>query len=137
METSNLISSIILKLKLAYPSYFSTLLDEELVALAQMYKDELGKYSETTLNTSVRNAIRKCKYMPSLKELIDECEANKTHKYNLIIERMKNDGYFKTSQELDKALKFIDDNTIPNWLMEDMKNYATKELTGNRLRIEG
>ena len=136
METSNLISSVILKLKLAYPSYFNKLTDEELIALAQMYKDELSSYNEKTLNIAIKNLIRTSKYMPSLNEIIQECESNKTHNANTIIERMKKDGYFKSASELDKAYMWLAKGIIPTWLKEDMKAYQqvcgiTKQRTVN------
>lgn len=131
MEKSNLISSVILKLKLAYPSYFNKLTDEELIALAQMYKDELSKYNENTLNIAIKNVIRSNKYMPSLNEIIEECESNKTHNANTIIERMKKDGYFKSPSEIDKVYMWLAKGIIPTWLREDMKNYQQGLLTNN------
>ena len=136
METSNLISSVILKLKLAYPSYFNKLTDEELIALAQMYKDELSSYNEKTLNIAIKNLIRSNKYMPSLNEIISECESNKTHNANTILERMKKDGYFKNANELDKAYMWLAEGIIPTWLKEDMKTYQQALLTSNTRLIE-
>ena len=131
METSNLISSVILKLKLAYPGYFNKLNDEELIALVQMYKDELSKYNEKTLNIAIKNIIRNSKYMPSLNEIITECESNKTHNVNTIIEAMKKDGYFKGTNELDKVYMWLAKGIIPSWLREEMKNYQQQLLTNN------
>lgn len=136
METSSLISSVILKLKLAYPSYFNKLTDEELIALAQMYKDELNSYNEKTLNIAIKNLIRTSKYMPSLNEIICECESNKTHNANTILERMKKDGYFKNANELDKAYMWLAKGIIPTWLKEDMKAYQQGLLTSNTRLIE-
>lgn len=136
MEKSNLISSVILKLKLAYPSYFNKLTDEELIALAQMYKDELSKYNEKTLNVAIKNVIRSSKYMPSLNEIIEECESNKTHNANTIIERMKKDGYFKSPSEIDKVYMWLAKGIIPTWLREDMKNYQQGLLINNTRLIE-
>lgn len=136
METSNLISSVILKLKLAYPSYFNKLTDEELIALAQMYKDELSGYNEKTLNIAIKNLIRTSKYMPSLNEIIQECDSNKTHNANTILERMKKDGYFKSANELDKAYMWLAKGIIPTWLKEDMKAYQQGLLTSNTRLIE-
>lgn len=131
MGTSNLISNVILKLKLAYPSYFSKLTNEELIALAQMYKDELSGYNEKTLNIAIKNLIRNKKYMPSLNEIIEECDGNKKHNANAIIERMKNDGYFKSANELDKVYMWLAKGIIPTWLKEDMKKYQQELLTMN------
>lgn len=136
MEILNLISSVILKLKLAYPSYFNKLTDEELIALAQMYKDELSSYNEKTLNIAIKNLIRTSKYMPSLNEIIQECDSNKTHNANTILERMKKDGYFKSANELDKAYTWLSKGIIPTWLKEDMKRYQTQLLPNETKLIE-
>lgn len=137
MEQSKLISNVLLKLKLAYPSYFNKLTNEELIALAQMYKEELNKYDNKTLDLSIKELIRDNKYMPSLNEIIKTCEKNNTHKTNLIIERMKQDGYFKNATELDKVYMWLDKGIIPSWLKEDMSKYDLEQLTNKTLMIEG
>jgi hypothetical protein len=96
-----------------------------------MYKDELSKYNEKTLNIAIKNVIRNSKYMPSLNEIITECESNKTHNANAIIEAMKKDGYFKSANELDKVYMWLAKGIIPSWLREEMKNYQQQLLTNN------
>lgn len=137
MEKSNLISEVILRLKLAYPNYFTKLSNEELIVLAQMYKDSLEQYNEMTLSIAIKNLIKNNKFMPTINEIITECEKNKSHNANIIIERMKADGYFKSPQEIDKAYKFIQENNIPTWLKEDMKRYMPAELTNKTKMIGG
>ena len=135
MEESNLITEIIIRLKIAYPTYFNKLSNEELLVLTQMYNEELSKYNETTLVNATKNVIRNNKYMPTLNEIIIECEKNKSHNANEIIERMIADGYFHSANEIDKAYLFIEKHNIPNWLKEDMKKYMPKELDYRQLRI--
>ena len=135
MEKSKLISNVIVRLRLAYPSYFNKLTNEELILLTQMYIDELSSYNENTLLIAIKNVIRNNKYMPSLNDIISECEKNKTHNANTIIESMIKDGYFKNANEIDKAYKFIEENNIPGWLKEDMKKYITLEL-GNKEQLK-
>ena len=135
MEVSNLINNVVMRLKIAYPSYFSRLSNEELIALVQIYKEELNGYNDKVLNSAVRQLIRTSKYMPTLNEIINECEKNKSHNANEIIERMIADGYFKSPQEIDKAYKFIQENNIPSWLKEDMKKYIPAQLTNNTKMI--
>ena len=88
MEQSKLISSAIARLKIAYPYYFKELKTEELVGLINMYQEELGIYNETTLINAIKSIIRKNKFMPTLKEIIDECELCKTYQKNIVIEKM-------------------------------------------------
>lgn len=137
MEQSSLISNVIIKLQIAYPSYFNKLSQEESIALAQMYKDELSKYSEEILSSSIKNIIRNNKFMPNLSEIIDECEKNNKRYVNGIIELMKQDGYFKNATELDKVYMWLDKGIIPSWLKEDMAKYDLEQLTNKTLMIEG
>lgn len=137
MEQSSLISNVIIKLQIAYPSYFNKLSQEESIALAQMYKDELSKYSEEILSSSIKNIIRNNKFMPNLSEIIDECEKNNKRYVNGIIELMKQDGYFKNATELDKVYMWLDKGIIPSWLKEDMSKYDLEQLTNKTLMIEG
>lgn len=124
MEQSKLISSIIAKLKVAYPYYFKELTDEEFFGLITMYQEELSIYNEITLVTAVKSIIRKNKFMPTLKELLDECELCRTNKKNLVIEKMIEAGYFKNPREIDKTYHFLEEGIIPNWLLYDMKKYG-------------
>ena len=137
MEQSSLISNVIIKLQIAYPSYFNKLSQEESIALAQMYKDELSKYSEGILSSSIKNIIRNNKFMPNLSEIIGECEKNNKRYVNGIIELMKQDGYFKNATELDKVYMWLDKGIIPSWLKEDMAKYDLEQLTNKTLMIEG
>lgn len=137
MEQSSLISNVIIKLQIAYPSYFNKLSQEESIALAQMYKDELSKYSEGILSSSIKNIIRNNKFMPNLSEIIGECEKNNKRYVNGIIELMKQDGYFKNATELDKVYMWLDKGIIPSWLKEDMAKYNLEQLTNKTLMIEG
>ena len=63
MEQSKSISSIIAKLKIAYPYYFKELNEEELVGMIGIYQELLSGYNELTLNNAVISIISKNKYM--------------------------------------------------------------------------
>lgn len=127
MEQSKLISSAIARLKIAYPYYFKELKTEELVGLVSMYQEELSIYNEPTLMNAIKSIIRKNKFMPTLKEILDECELCKTSQKNIVIERMIKAGYFKDPKEIDKTYKFMEEGIIPNWLLEDMKKYGYED----------
>lgn len=138
MEQSKLISTVIAKLRIAFPYYFKDLTMEELAGLVSMYQDFLSGYNELTINSAVKSIISKNKYMPSINELIDECENCKKSRGNLILNKMNNDGYFNRGSmcELDdihanrnyeKALMWIEKGIIPSWLLEDMKKYGYAE----------
>lgn len=146
MEKSNIIGSLMLKLRMAYPYYFKDLKEEETLGMYAMYEEELSQYNEETITTAIKNIIRNNKYMPSLSEIIEECDKCKTHKANEIVEKMWEDGYFKKSPygELDdsqayrnyeKTLKFIEEGIIPEWLRNDMKKYYTQMLTNQEPKL--
>ena len=141
MEQSRLISSVIAKLKIAYPYYFKELKTEELAGMISMYQEELSGYNELTLMSAVRSLIRKNKFMPSIHELIQECEKSIQYEKNSVLERMKDDAYFKrgpygeldnsqSTRNYEKALMWVELGTIPDWLLEDMRLYGYSD---NRL----
>lgn len=127
MEQSKLVSTIIAKFKIAYPYYFKDLTLEELAGLVSMYQEELSVYSELILSIAVKSIIRKNKFMPTLKEIIDACELCRVTQKNITIEKMIKAGYFKDSREIDKAYKFVEEGIIPKWLLEDMKKYGYED----------
>lgn len=140
MEHSKLISGMIAKFKIAYPYYFKDLKNEELIGMISMFQEELSGYNELTISNATKSIIRKNKFMPTLKEIIDECENVRTYKINIIIEKMKKAGYFKDPREIDKTYKFIEEGIIPDWLIKDMKKYGYEEeksLGYNNLKLLG
>lgn len=145
MEKSKLIGSLMIKLKTVYPYYFKDLKEEETLGMYAMYEEELSQYNEETLTNAIKNIIRTSKYMPSLSEIIEECDKCRTHQANEIVEKMWQDGYFKKGPygELDdsqahrnynKTLKFIEESVIPEWLREDMKKYYQLLLNGGNTK---
>lgn len=145
MEQSKLISEIVMKLKTMYPYYFEKMDEMQIASLCKTYQEELSQYSEETLINAIKNIIRNNKYMPSLSEIIEECDKCRTHQANEIVKKMWQDGYFKKGPygELDdsqayknynKTLKFIEEGIIPEWLREDMKKYYQLLLNGNNTK---
>ena len=127
MEQSKLVSSMIAKFKIAYPYFFKELKNEELIGMISLYQEELAEYNEPTIVNATKNIIRNSKFMPSLNEIIESCEKSKTRETNKVIEKMISAGYFKSVNEIDKAYKFIEEEIIPKWLLEDMKKYGYEE----------
>ena len=145
MEKSQLLGSLIAKLKLAYPYYFKDLSKEEVLGLYAMYEEELSNYNVDTLNKAIKEIIRNNKYMPTLKEIIDECEKCKVSRANEVVEKMWEDGYFKKSEygeiteeqayrNYNKTLKFIEDGIVPEWLKEDIKKYNVRLINNNDIK---
>lgn len=116
-------SKIIAQLKIAYPYYFRDLKADEALALIEIYRENIN-YPYEIANKSIKNIIRRNKYMPSVAEIVEECEeVQKQNKYE-VIEIMKQNNYFANSNEIEKAKKFIDENIIPDWLKKDMELFG-------------
>lgn len=148
MEQSKLISEIVMKLKTMYPYYFEKMDEMQIASLCKTYQEELSQYNEETLTSAIKEIIRTSKYMPSLNEIIEQCEKSRVHQTNKIVELMWQDGYFKKGAygELDdsqayrnynKTLKFIEEGIIPEWLREDMKKYYNQMLTNKEVKLIG
>lgn len=146
MEQSKLISEIVMKLKTMYPYYFEKMDEMQIASLCKTYQEELSQYNEETLKSAIKEIIRTSKYMPSLNEIIEQCEKSRVHQTNEIVELMWKDGYFKKGAygELDdsqayrnynKTLKFIEEGIIPEWLREDMKKYYSQMLTNKEVKL--
>lgn len=83
------------------------------------------------LLNAVTSILRKNKYMPSISEILEECDnASNKVKYD-ILEKMKKSNYFKSSLEYEKATNWLDKNIIPEWLKNDMKLYINKQIGVN------
>ena len=135
MDQSQKISSLIATLKIAYPSYFNKLEDNDFIALVKLYEEMLGSYNEEILNQVSKKIIKTMKYMPSIKEIIELCEETKVYKRNEIIELMIKDGYFKSPLEIDKVYMWIGEGIIPSWLQEDMKKYYKLGLENKERKL--
>ena len=144
MEQSKLISGMILKLKVAYPYFFKDLEDEEFVVLTKMYQEQIIGYTPEIVLKAIDEIIRTSKFMPSIAEILDKCDsAAKTYSYD-ILEKMKNDGYFKrgaygelddthATRNYEKATMWLSKGIIPQWLLEDMMSYGYKKMLNERL----
>ena len=82
--------------------------------------------------------------MPSIAEILDKCDSSaKTYSYD-ILEKMKNDGYFKrgaygelddthATRNYEKATMWLSKGIIPQWLLENMMSYGYKKMLNERL----
>lgn len=138
MDHKKVISGLIAKFKIAYPYYFEKLTDEEFVGLVSLFNDQLSMYSYEALENTFNTIVRRSKFMPTIQEIIEECEKFKTNKKLYIVEVMKKAGYFKAECEIEKTIHFIEENNIPDWLLRDMKKFGYTEdnlLTGTETKL--
>lgn len=141
MDKSNIqvmkVSKMISTFKIAYPYYFKDLTKEDVLGVYAIYEEALKEYNIETINNATKSIIKKSKYMPSIKEIIDECENNKTYVRNNIIEQMRLDGYFKDSLEIEKVYNWLEKGIIPSWLKEEMKKYSKQYITNSNQLLIG
>ena len=71
MEQSKLISVIIAKLKVAYPSYFEKYNDEEFLGLVSLYQETFIDCNPNALLLTIKKIIKTSKFMPSIAEILD------------------------------------------------------------------
>lgn len=100
----------------AYGKEYSTLECEQ-------HYDFLKEYSYQTFVVSIKNIIKKSKFLPKITELLEECENNKEKTKYDILDFMKSRNYFKSPNEYDKASTYLERKIIPSWFKEDMKKY--------------
>ena len=134
MEKSKSISLFLAKLKIAFPSYFKNLSNEELIQLISLYQETLGNYNEQILNKVANEIIKTKKYLPSIAEILELCESKKKEFRYEIIEKMKQNKYFKSLKDLEKVYIWLDEDIIPSWLKKDMMNYY-KKMIENKERL--
>ena len=103
-------------------------MDEDTIGIWYLQFKDI-KYQ--VLYNSIQKLIKTNKYFPSISQLLDQCFTEKDNIKFDILEKMKQDGYFKTLEEYDKATKWLSDNIIPSWFREDMKKYYQASLTQN------
>lgn len=128
------ISSFIAKMKIAYPRYFNELKNEDFIGLSNMLEEILKNYNEETLNEVAKTIIITKKYMPSISDILEICDNTKVQTRNEIVEKMVEDGYFKSPQEIDKVYFWLSENIIPEWFKKDMMKYYNK-MIDNKIYI--
>ena len=111
MEQSKLISSVIAKLRIAYPYYFKDLDEEMILGMVKMYQDQLAGYDYEIVINAIDNIIKTSKYMPTIAEILENCE--KLDKS-------------QQSRNYEKAITFCETRIIPDWLLKDMIQYGFK-----------
>lgn len=108
----------------------------------EISKAQMQIWYEHFVNVSYDALIRAIKklsvvntFMPSLAELIKECQKVEVDYRLEILEKMYQDGYFKRcvvgeqseleeSSDYNKAIGFISAGIFPSWLEADMKEYG-------------
>lgn len=129
MEQSNF-SKIVNVLRIAYPYYFKDMEKESTIMFNQLYYSKLKKYDYVVVSSAINKIIEKSEFMPTIAEILTECDKETRRLYKIKIDKMYANGYFKTDQEYGKALQWLfeDKPIIPNWLLEEINGYEEKLL---------
>ena len=136
MEQSSF-SKVVSVLKVAYPHYFKSLDKESSTAFLKLYYDHLKKYRYEIVAKAIDNIIKTHDYMPSLAEVLRECDNESKLYYRDILKEMYVKGYFKTDEEYGKAVMWLleDKPLIPEWLKNDIDKFiekgTIKQIGGN------
>lgn len=131
------LNKILATLRIAYPYYFKDLSKEESIAFVNLYSKKLSTYEPNTVISAIDEVITTSKFMPTISEIVEKCEAHEKIYYLKKLKAMYETGYFKTEGEYGKALNWIyeDKLIIPDWLKEDVKKFDNQDknlLEGRR-----
>jgi hypothetical protein len=129
MEQLNF-SKIVNVLKIAYPYYFKDMNDNNSVMFNQLYYNKLKKYDYKIVSSVIDNIITKSNYMPTLAEIIGECEKKQKELYTLKLNYLYKNGYFKTDEEYGKASMWLLSDTpiIPEWFKKELDKIEDTKL---------
>lgn len=133
MEQSNF-SRIVNVLRIAYPYYFKDMEKESTIMFNQLYYSKLKRYDYVVVSSAINKIIEKSEFMPTIAEILTECDKETRRLYKIKIDKMYAIGFFKTDQEYGKALQWLfeDKPIIPNWLLEEINGYEEKLLISKK-----
>lgn len=133
MEQSNF-SKIVNILRIAYPYYFKDMEKESTIMFNQLYYSKLKRYDYVVVSSAINKIIEKSEFMPTIAEILTECDKETRRLYKIKIDKMYANGFFKTDQEYGKALQWLfeDKPIIPNWLLEEINGYEEKLLISKK-----
>lgn len=128
MEQSYL-SKIMAVLKIAYPYYFKEMEEEDSRAFLSLYSKKLKDFEYQVAAKAIDEIITKSKFMPTLSEVLEECNRQKRIYYKTVIDEMYKSKYFATDQEYGKALTWLFEEKpiIPSWLQQDIIKFKNQK----------
>lgn len=134
MEQSSF-SKIMKVLQISYPYYFKNLDEETSLAFLQLYYSKLKKYRYEIVAKAIDNLITTSEFMPTIAEVIKECDKQFKNYYRDILEKMYKANYFKNDNEYGKAIMWLleDKPIMPNWLMNDINKFIEIKEKNNKL----
>ena len=99
------------------------------------------------LLNAIEEIVNESIYFPSISQLKNKCTFISNNQVLNIINKMKDNGYFKkgykeelsdiqASRNYEKALLWLEKGTLPHFLQDDIKRYSTKLITNDNRLIE-
>lgn len=93
--------------------------EEEINLQFEFYKDlDYRMFVKT-----IKEHIKSSSFEPKVSDLLKEYKGVENSYALVVIERMKNKGYFKHPREYEKIISWVQRGIIPEWFKEDMKAY--------------
>lgn len=85
---------------------------------------------------SINKIVVQSKFVPSIAELLETCQKEKKTNRTNILKLMQQENYFKNMDEYAKAIKWIEEDNIPEWFIKDLLTYNKKiQLQGEDRRL--
>lgn len=76
---------------------------------------------------AIGELVKTSKFLPTIADILKQCEIVEINKKMMTIEKMKKGGYFKSETEYIKSLEWIEKGIIPKWFEEDMTKFISNE----------
>lgn len=105
-------------------SYLGTIYSKEFTQQeVEIYFDFLKSFNYDIFISAIKSLALQSKYLPRISEIVDECNKQKFHRRHIIVEYMKEKGFFKTHLEYEKTLRFIQLSEMSGWLADALSDY--------------
>lgn len=137
MEQSQL-AKIIAVLKVSYPYYFKDLDKSDVLGMISIYKQQFKEFHISSLANSINLLIKKCKFMPTIAEIYEECEKQQTNLYRCILENNSNIQESRKKYLLDMVDWYcVSAHIMPLELKNEILGYYDYLLKNNGLEAIG
>jgi hypothetical protein len=112
-----------------------------------IWYDFMRFYTPKVFQSAIKKVVGTNKFIPKIAEMIDYCEEEKAKHNYIILEIMKNDGYFKKGiseltdskemQNYDKAICWLQKGSVPKWFDDDMREYENRQIENKNNKLIG
>lgn len=93
----------------------------------EQHYEFLKDYPFEIVNKAIKNIIKSMRYLPKINELLEECKKVEHQEQGIMIEKLKDEGYFKDLKEYEKAVNFYHEGNIPSWILKETSKHSQIE----------